>query len=348
MARVRDRRDRRRRSTTVDNWNPPRPIDDRLVGEATFELRGDLALGYHHLRAEPDGAEAAATVIVTPARLSIPKRMGARRVWGWRRSSTACARSVRGRRDVADLADPAVSAPAEHGARFALGRPDARRRASDTDGGLAVPAGPPPFRRRCALRPSGNGHSGHCGSGLGVVRRRASRELPSAVRRSVAGLGALTRTADSDGAERPDASWPSLLLAFGRRRARESPATPWRGPVLSSRLWPVHHATVRTRSEPTIPPNSGACSAFSRVATGVAVREPTRRGKQGRPVEMGGTAQCRGRRRHSRARRSLVTGSRHVTWTGDAPWECGRTTASSGGGRTVGVCEYSSCLPASA
>lgn len=108
----------------VDNWNPPRTIDDRLVGEATFELPGDLALGYHRLRAESDGAQAAATVIVTPARLRIPARMGARRAWGLA-TQLYSVRSQRswGVGDVADLTDLAVWAGAEHGAGFVLVNP---------------------------------------------------------------------------------------------------------------------------------------------------------------------------------------------------------------------------------
>src|SRR3954447_21543427 len=36
----------------LDNWNPPRTVDDRLVGEATFEVPAGLPLGYHRLHAE--------------------------------------------------------------------------------------------------------------------------------------------------------------------------------------------------------------------------------------------------------------------------------------------------------
>ena len=41
----------------VDHWVEPREVDGRLVGEATFEVPGDLPLGYHRLRARSGGTE---------------------------------------------------------------------------------------------------------------------------------------------------------------------------------------------------------------------------------------------------------------------------------------------------
>ena len=35
----------------LENWTPPRQIDDGWVGEASFEIPADLPLGYHTLRA---------------------------------------------------------------------------------------------------------------------------------------------------------------------------------------------------------------------------------------------------------------------------------------------------------
>ena len=46
---------RARELTQVDNWVEPREVDGRLVGEATFEVPGDLPLGYHRLRARSGG-----------------------------------------------------------------------------------------------------------------------------------------------------------------------------------------------------------------------------------------------------------------------------------------------------
>src|SRR5262249_59149449 len=72
----------RRDLSQVDNWEPPRELDGRLVGEASFAVPDDLPLGYHTLRARSGGEEAASTLIVTPAWLGVPERMGAHRAWG--------------------------------------------------------------------------------------------------------------------------------------------------------------------------------------------------------------------------------------------------------------------------
>ena len=77
----------------VDNWNPDRPIDGRMIGEATFGIPGNLPLGYHELIVtigthDADGsaadggihATATSTIIVTPNRVGLPRRRGAS--WG--------------------------------------------------------------------------------------------------------------------------------------------------------------------------------------------------------------------------------------------------------------------------
>ena len=57
----------------VDNWVPAREVDGVWTGQATFELPGDLPLGWHILHAFVEGVAepALATVIVTPQRLEI-------------------------------------------------------------------------------------------------------------------------------------------------------------------------------------------------------------------------------------------------------------------------------------
>ncbi|MFL6130898.1 MAG: 4-alpha-glucanotransferase, partial [Mycobacteriales bacterium] len=87
----------------LENWEPAREVDGRLVGEATFEVPGGLPLGYHTLRARSGDAEAAAALVVTPAWLGLPERMGGRRSWG----VATQLYSVRSRRSwgVGDLAD---------------------------------------------------------------------------------------------------------------------------------------------------------------------------------------------------------------------------------------------------
>ncbi len=108
----------------LDNWSPARQIGDEQVGEATFELPGDLPLGYHTLRARSGAREASSTLIITPPWLGFPARMGDRRSWGLATQLY----SVRSRQswgvgDLADLADLAVWATARHGAGFVLVNP---------------------------------------------------------------------------------------------------------------------------------------------------------------------------------------------------------------------------------
>jgi len=107
-----------------ENWSEPRHLGDRLVGQATFRVPGDLPLGYHTLRARSGADEAAMTLIVTPAWVGFPERMGEHRVWGIATQlySVRSAQSW-GVGDVADLADLAVWGGAELGAGFVLVNP---------------------------------------------------------------------------------------------------------------------------------------------------------------------------------------------------------------------------------
>lgn len=120
----------------VDNWNPDRPIDGRMIGEATFGIPENLPLGYHELivtigthdvdGSEADGgihATATSTIIVTPNRVGLPRRMGASRVWGY----AAQLYSVRshhswGLGDLTDLADLCTWS-ASQGAGYLLTNP---------------------------------------------------------------------------------------------------------------------------------------------------------------------------------------------------------------------------------
>ena len=120
----------------VDNWNPDRPIDGRMIGEATFGIPGNLPLGYHELIVtigthDVDGsavdggihATATSTIIVTPNRVGLPRRMGASRVWGY----AAQLYSVRshhswGLGDLTDLADLCTWS-ASQGAGYLLTNP---------------------------------------------------------------------------------------------------------------------------------------------------------------------------------------------------------------------------------
>ncbi len=63
-----------------DHWVDPREVDGALVGEATYQLPGNLPPGYHTLRARVAGREASAHLVVTPEGLTLPEGLG--RVWG--------------------------------------------------------------------------------------------------------------------------------------------------------------------------------------------------------------------------------------------------------------------------
>ena len=65
----------RRETRQVDNWDAPRRVDGRMVGRASFEIPGDLPLGWHTLRSRADDGEHVATLIVTPQRLRLPRAL---------------------------------------------------------------------------------------------------------------------------------------------------------------------------------------------------------------------------------------------------------------------------------
>jgi 4-alpha-glucanotransferase len=114
----------RSRLRQLENWNPPREIDGRWVGEATFEVPADLPCGYHRLGAYSDGVESASQLIVTPDWVGIPDRVGAQPGWGL----AVQLYSVRSDRswgvgDLADLTELATWAAAEHDAMFVLVNP---------------------------------------------------------------------------------------------------------------------------------------------------------------------------------------------------------------------------------
>ena len=107
-----------------ENFSPPRSVDGREVGEATFALPSDLPLGYHSLCVYTDGVQHDTTLIVTPSWVGLPARLGERRLWGL----TTQLYSVTSHRswgvgDLADLGDLAGWAGAEHDADFVLVNP---------------------------------------------------------------------------------------------------------------------------------------------------------------------------------------------------------------------------------
>ncbi len=106
------------------NENPPRQIDGRLIGEATFALPTDLPLGYHTLQATSAGRTAMMPLIITPAWVGMPPQLGEGRAWGLA-TQLYQVRSQQswGVGDLADLTDLAVWAGAEHGADYVLVNP---------------------------------------------------------------------------------------------------------------------------------------------------------------------------------------------------------------------------------
>ena len=108
----------------LENDTPPFDLGDRLVGEATFELPPDLPLGYHRLYLQAGSSESSAPLIVVPAKLELPLRLGGKRIWGLATQlySVQSERSW-GIGDLTDLTDLAVWSAANHGAGFILVNP---------------------------------------------------------------------------------------------------------------------------------------------------------------------------------------------------------------------------------
>ncbi|WP_212753511.1 4-alpha-glucanotransferase [Enemella dayhoffiae] len=108
----------------VDNWEPAREVDGRLVGEASFLVPSDLPLGYHQIVARSGSERAEGALIVTPEHLGFPAQLGNRRTWGLATQLY----SVRsggswGIGDLSDLTDLAVWSAAEHRAGYVLVNP---------------------------------------------------------------------------------------------------------------------------------------------------------------------------------------------------------------------------------
>ena len=108
----------------ADNFTPPFDLDGRQVGEATFVLPADLPLGYHRVHLRSGDEEFDTPLIVTPAWLGLPARMGERRGWGLATQLYSVrSKGSWGFGDLTDLADLAVWAGARHGADYVLINP---------------------------------------------------------------------------------------------------------------------------------------------------------------------------------------------------------------------------------
>ena len=108
----------------LENNRPPYDLDGRWIGEATFELPSDMPLGYHRLHVQTGADDISTPLIVAPASLEVPARLGAGRAWGLA-TQLYSVRSQKawGIGDLTDLADLAVWSAANHGADFVLVNP---------------------------------------------------------------------------------------------------------------------------------------------------------------------------------------------------------------------------------
>jgi 4-alpha-glucanotransferase len=108
----------------LENNRAPYDLDGRMIGEATFELPGDLPIGYHQLHVQAGSFDTSTLVVVSPASLELPARLGSNRSWGLA-TQLYSVRSQRswGTGDLTDLADIAVWSASQHGAGFVLVNP---------------------------------------------------------------------------------------------------------------------------------------------------------------------------------------------------------------------------------
>ncbi len=108
----------------LDVYVPPRRLDGRDVGRATFHIPRDLPLGWHRLQASTSGRRGRGWVVVTPQRIEVPEQVRRERPWGL----AAQLYSVRSERswgigDFGDLGDLCALAAIREGADFMLINP---------------------------------------------------------------------------------------------------------------------------------------------------------------------------------------------------------------------------------
>lgn len=108
----------------LDRYVSPREVHGQWRGRATFEIPGNLPLGYHRVFASVDGGPAiSAPLIVVPHRIDPSVLKGDRRFWGVNAQAYSVqSRSSWGVGDASDLAD-LVAVTAKEGAQFLLINP---------------------------------------------------------------------------------------------------------------------------------------------------------------------------------------------------------------------------------
>jgi 4-alpha-glucanotransferase len=114
----------RREVRQVDHYVEPRIMEGRPTGEATFEVPGDLPLGWHTINARIGDDSFSTPLVVSPSALALPSALQHRSAWGLM-SQMYSVRSDRswGLGDLADLADMGAWAAADLGADFVLVNP---------------------------------------------------------------------------------------------------------------------------------------------------------------------------------------------------------------------------------
>ncbi|MEP7018959.1 MAG: 4-alpha-glucanotransferase [Actinomycetota bacterium] len=116
--------DSRREIRQVDHYVEPRVIDGRPTGEATFEVPGDLPLGWHTLHARIGEETFSTPLVVSPIAVALPPALQRRSVWGlMSQIYSVRSRQSWGLGDLADLADLGAWAADDLGADFVLVNP---------------------------------------------------------------------------------------------------------------------------------------------------------------------------------------------------------------------------------
>jgi 4-alpha-glucanotransferase len=115
----------RRELRQVDHYVDPRIIDSQQTGEATFEVPGDLPLGWHTVNALIGGQNSfSSPLVVSPAALVLPSALDHGRAWGLlSQMYSVRSRQSWGLGDLADLADMMAWAAADLSADFVLINP---------------------------------------------------------------------------------------------------------------------------------------------------------------------------------------------------------------------------------
>ena len=107
----------------MDHWVEPELVDGHPIGEASFRVPGDLALGWHTVHAESGASSSSAPVVVAPQRLD-PEAIAGDRQWGFMTQVYAMRSEASwGIGDLHDLATLAAWSGSELGAGFVLINP---------------------------------------------------------------------------------------------------------------------------------------------------------------------------------------------------------------------------------